>query len=129
MYHNTLQSTKEKLWQDVIGFLEKNINDVKANNFKITKTTKIGYNKECEVKEMFDDILAEKIFDSYMPISYDEIVEWTKEEPMLIDSQIQPCFCGEDISILAMLKSNIANYLKIYIYKQTASWLTNLKNK
>ena len=119
MKSQTIDQAKESLVNEVIKLLERNMKDVQKNNYRIHNKTKIG-----KGREMFTDIVWEKILNKYMPITYDEIIAWTKQEPLLIERPMQPCFYreGED-SIIAIIRSNIGNYLKQYVYKNVRAWL------
>jgi len=100
---------KYELLKEIKEFLIINIKDVQKVNFRIDEKSEIG-------GEMFGDYVFETIYYKYIPLSYDDIISWTKEEPILIYSFIpQSCCENEEITVLTLLKRNIQNYLKRYV--------------
>lgn len=119
-----ISQAKQSLVADVQKHLERNIVDVAKNNYKLKGISRLGRNRE-----MLDDFLSGKIQNCYMPVTYDHIIEWTRQEPLIIERPIHPCFFNEESGVLAIIRSNIHNYLKQYAYKFIKNWTKRAKRE
>ena len=86
--HQTLTQTKHLLWNEIKEILET------EDNIEVMKE----YSHKNEVKEqdltvlriisnntndMLDDVISDKIVNSYMPTSYDDMIEWTRRRTIV----------------------------------------------
>jgi len=118
--NRTIDEVKLCILRDMKRFLRENRESVVALGFKIKKESFIG-------KSMFDDFLFENMYYKYFPIAYDDLIEWTKQEPVLVSKIIQPACFREDGGILDILEGNIISYLKAWFYTKLEGLVDELK--
>lgn len=116
--HPTINQTKNLILKEARKLFRKNIETIKALNFKVDDHSSIG-------ESMLDDYLNDIIYFKYMPTAYNDLIEWTRQEPILISKILPPSIYREDENILNILIGNTANYLKIWFYSK----LDNLVNE
>jgi hypothetical protein len=118
--NRTIDEVKLYILRDMRRFLRENRESVVALNFKIKKESFIG-------KSMFDDFLFENMYYKYFPIAYDDLIEWTKQEPVLVGKIIQPAKFPEESGILGMIEGNIISYLKAWFYTKLEGLVEELR--
>lgn len=107
----TLAQTKVVLLAEVKKFLSEHIEELEELDFKVDNSSRIG-------GELLDDYVFEMMYYKHIPVAYDDLIEWTKQDPILMGPPIPPSFHTQEDGILSILKTNINNYLKAYVLER-----------
>jgi hypothetical protein len=118
--NRTIDEVKVCILRDMRKFLKENRASVVALGFKIKKESFIG-------KSMFDDYLFENLYYKYFPVAYDDLIEWTKQEPLLVGKIFQPSINLDSGGIIGLLEHNIILYLKEWFYTKLGGLLDELR--
>ena len=107
----TIHQAKLEFLHEVEEYLRAHIEMLRGDDFKITKKTDIN-------GEYFTDYLTDTIVASYLPTSYNDMIEWTKQDPVIIEATdyVVDCLEFTSGSILCCVRNNIIVYLKNYVY-------------
>jgi len=107
----TIHEAKVEFLREVESHLREHIETLRGNDFRITKKTDIN-------GDYFTDYLTDTIVASYLPTSYDDMIEWTKQDPVIIEATdyVVDCLKFTSSSILCCVRNNIIVYLKNYVY-------------
>jgi hypothetical protein len=118
--NKTINEVKECILQDMRYFLFENKTAIAELSFKINRHSKIG-------DGMLDDFLFDNMYNKHFPVAYDDLIEWTKQEPMLLNKIIYPTRLSENFGILRILEENVLNYLKAWFYTKLDMLVDELK--
>ena len=118
--NRTIDEVKVCILRDMRRFLRENRASVVALGFKVDRDSIIGVGH-------LDDFLFENMYYKYFPMAYDDFIEWTKQEPLLVGKIFHPSISLDSGGILGLLEHNVSNYLKAWFYTKLDGLVEELR--
>lgn len=118
----SFECIKQAILRDIRKVLAENREALIACDFQIGEKTRVGKNGE-----MFDDLLFETIYYGYIPVAYDDLIGLTRQEPVLVGSLIPSVWNLDNSSVLKIIRNNVINYLKAWVYERVGDLAKELR--